>query len=98
MKRRRKTLNGTQAQHAERQQVHLQRASVATATAHRDLNTRGDCGAAAEHLLQAASSWGAYNAEKDWSEKVSAGENRISNAYAAVREDFQGRCVVGYNR
>jgi hypothetical protein len=98
MKRRRKTLSGTQAQHTERQAVHLQRASVATAMAHRDLHRSEDCGEAAVSLLHAASSWGAYNAEKDWSERVSSGENRVSNAYAEVREQFFERCVRGRNR
>ncbi len=97
-KRRRKSLSGTQAQHTDRQAVHLQRASIATALADRELHRNEDCGSAADALLQAASSWGAYNAEKDWSERSSAGENRISNAYGLVKERFHERCVVGRGR
>jgi hypothetical protein len=97
MKRRRKTLSGTQAQHTERQAVHLKTVGRLVEGAERALRD-GNCTGATKLLLPAASAWGAYNAEKDWSETSTVGENRKSNYYFAVREEYMDRCVVGEGR
>lgn len=93
-RRKRKTLSGTQAQHTQRQDVHLNTVKSRVEGTYRALR-QDNCAGAGKLLLQAASAWGAYNAEKDWSESSSVGENRRSNDYFAAREEYFGRCTVG---
>jgi multidrug efflux pump subunit AcrA (membrane-fusion protein) len=97
MKRRRKNLSGTQAEHEVRQDAELRRAGRALLLARRAVR-EDRCDDATGNLLHAADAFGAYNAEKSWTEKNSVDQNRINNEYADVRQHFFERCVVGRNR